>query len=169
MSLLETVAVLALEGLLLATLSSALIVSTAISSAGESATRGIVARRHLEHLLERTFSSAGLGAAARTPISRARADEVVLQADLDGDGLIDTRSAERSAIELRRTGPGVLALRHRVGRQVITVERGLPAGARLLYFAADGRPATRIELIRVVAVPTATRPLYFAVAPPAPP
>jgi hypothetical protein len=166
MSLVETLAVLSLEGLLLATLTSALIASTDVSRTGKETTRRIVARRHFEHLLDRTFAAAGGGAAAPVPLLRAEAAELIVQADLNDDGRIDVRSAERSALELRSAPASTLRLLHRIGRQAITIDERIPAPSRLRYYAADGRTAAHIDEIRVVAVATSSRTLYFAVPPP---
>jgi hypothetical protein len=165
MSLVETLASLVLESLLLATLAASLVNAASICRAGEKLVHDAVRRRHLEHVLDHTFESAAIGRNRPAGVLRASPEELVLQADLNGDGRIDSRSAERSALELRSDGSG-LRLVHRIGRQGVTVAVGLDATSRLRYLDAGARAATRAVDVRLVVVPTADGPLHFWIRPP---
>jgi prepilin-type N-terminal cleavage/methylation domain-containing protein len=72
-----------------------------------------------------------------SPLVSARADRVVLDADLDGDGHVDTASAERTTVYWSSSSGGRLL--RQLGNQSTAIAARVPSGGfRLRYFDASG-------------------------------
>jgi hypothetical protein len=83
----------------------------------------IVEARQVDHLIDET-----LGRAAGLVVADADATQIVVTADIDGDGWIDPHSAERTTLILRRGDAGRRLL-HRQGRQSMAIADDLPGDA----------------------------------------
>jgi hypothetical protein len=164
-SLLEAVAAIGLQALLLASLVATLAVAATTGHSTWDLHAEAVARRQVEHLVLEAFARAGRGPSSPGPLALARADELVVVADLDGDGSIDARSTERTAFLIRRDADGRPRLLHRIGRQSMTISTPLRTGATFAYLTARGARATSLDRIRLVEVPIAGGRLRVAVTP----
>ncbi|HYB98572.1 MAG TPA: hypothetical protein VEC57_05495 [Candidatus Limnocylindrales bacterium] len=148
--MLETTAALAVTGAMLATTIAALASTARLAAAATSLTSELFVERLLEHLVDRAALSAGSGPGLPHAIAEAEEERVVFQADLDGDGDVEPSGAETTALELMAAG-GDLRIRHRLGKQRMTiVERGDATG-RLRVVGRDGAAsapsaATMVEL-----------------------
>lgn len=164
-SLLEAIAALGLQAVLLATLVSTLSMAAAAGRGAWDLHADGAGRRQVEHLVLEAFARAGRGPSSPHPLAVARADELVLTTDLDGDGSVDGRTAERTALLIRADRDGRSRLLHRIGRQSMTVSAPLEAGAAFVYLTAGGSRATSLDGVRLVEVPIAGGHLRVAVAP----
>jgi type II secretory pathway component PulJ len=105
--------------------------------------------------MAREIRQAGHGAGAFSPIAVAEPSRLVIQQDLDGDGVVATRGEtitwRLSAGILRRDAGG--------GAQPIV------NGVRTLgftYLDGDGRPSSRADAIRTVVITLATEPEHWS-------
>lgn len=152
MSLIETVAALSLETLIMAGLMTTLGSAAAFTDQIRTQRDEVVDARRVEQLLDHAFARAGSGPSAPEPIALATPLRLVLQADLNGDAAIDSRSSERIELGLLRDGEH-RRLVHRIGRQSVTVAAELPADARFDYRDADGNPTGNRPAIRLLRIP----------------
>ena len=165
MTLIESIAALALEAIVMIGLASTIAAATELTAQLREQRHTIVDARRVEQLLDHAFALAGAGPTGSAAIVAADPARVVLHSDLDGDGAIDPRSSERTEFSLRRDGSSK-RLVHRIGRQSVTVVRGLPTGARLSYRDINGRSTQDPLAIRLVRIPLGS--VDYAVALPAP-
>lgn len=152
MSLIESIAALALEAIVMIGLVTTLATATTFADGIREQRDAVVDARRVEQLLDHAFSQAGAGPSVPPAIALAEPSRVVVHADLDGDGSIDTRSSERTEFALRRDGT-TQRLVHLIGRQSITVVRDLAVSARIDYRDADGNPTTNQQAIRLLRIP----------------
>jgi hypothetical protein len=162
-TLLEALASLGLYAVVLATLLSTL---TTVVASGRGASDHYVraaGERQLEQLASRAFVRAGEGPRRPSPLAVAHRDELVLTADLDGDGTVDPHTAERTSFLIRRDTDGRAKLLHRIGRQSMTVSQPLSRDAAFVYLAADGSRTSSLDRIRLVRLPVAGGHVWLAV------
>jgi hypothetical protein len=170
-SLLETMAALAITASTMAFSVATLAASARLHADADRTVDALFSERQLEHLVERAAASAGTGPGRPPPVSLATVEDVVLAADLNGDGTVETDSAETTALEVRRVGREA-RLRLRLGRQVMTVRTLPDTTARLRGLDRWGHPATATDtaLIELTVEPAqgpaigpATTPVLFAI------
>jgi len=152
-SLLETVAALGLGAMLLATLAGTLVVAIDVGRGGWDLYLRTANQRQVENLIDVAFGRAGAGPLGPPALHSARFDQVVLDADIDGDGRIDSSSAERTSFLLQRDGHGRTSLLHRIGRQSMTISTSLSPSATFSYTDTDGSPTLDPNRIRLVGIP----------------
>ncbi len=166
MSLLETMVGLALSVLVISAVFHQLTTATLLVHDYRLAQRRLFVSGQVEHLLDTGLAAARTNPLPGHPIADLTSAGIKLAADLDGDGRLDAGSAETTVVSLE-TGDRGLSLRHRIGRQKMTVIDELPAGSRLLALDDRGTPARRARDIALLSMPIGTsQPGYFAVAPP---
>jgi len=149
-SLLESAAALAVSTIVLATLTATLGVSAVASRATWGLAQGMADQRHVEHLLDAAFART-LAAGGR--VLECTASTVVLEADLDGDGLVDPNSSEHTGFSIVARTAGLRALTQQLGRQSMTLSDSLPADATLGCLDTLGSPTVTASLVRVIEVP----------------
>lgn len=152
-SLLESAAALAVSTIVLATLTATLGASAVASRATWGLAQEMTDQRHVEHLLDAAFART-LAAGGR--VLECTAATVVLEADLDGDGLVDPNSSEHTDFSIVDRTAGRRALTQQLGRQSMTLSDSLPADATLRCIDAFGSPTVVASLVRVVEVPVGT-------------
>ena len=140
---------MAVTGLTLAMLATTLATTIELGNTSWQLQQQLLNRRHVEHLLSTSISRAGRGFEGASALTIATSTVLVLRADLNGDGRIDDRSAETSSFELER-GSGATRLLHRMGRQSMTLARGLPEDAAFVLLTDHGQPATSAASVAVV-------------------
>jgi len=141
-------------------LQGAVLTTLAVALAGAaSATRGAWMIHHqlssvtrIEHLLDHALARAGATAATTGPVVRPAARELTLRADLDGDGVVDGRSAELTAFALGSSAD-TIRLTHRMGRQSMTIATGLPDAGTFEYFSRHGSKVATSTATSVVQLP----------------
>jgi len=142
-SLLEAMAAIGLQALVLASLLTSTTGITILVGDVWSAHASAFAERQVEHLVDAAIARAGAGPADVPAVGDATSERIVFQADLDGDGVVDTSSAEQTELELRATSASSpRTLLHRLGRQGMTVEDDLPSTSRVSLLGRGGAPAT---------------------------
>lgn len=152
MSLLESIAALAVEATVVIGLTATLTtVATVADGIGELRRTRMDARR-VEQLLDHAVARAGAGPTSPHALLYAEPLRVVLQSDADGNGTIDSRTSELIEFVLRHDG-NTQRLVHRIGRQSMTLVRGVPADARMLFRRADGRPTSDPRAVRSISIP----------------
>lgn len=167
MSLIESIAALTVEAIVLLGLAGTMGATTSMSTQLRELRDDAVDLRRIEQLLDHAVSRAGAGPLAPAAIVLAEPARVVLQADLDGNGVIDQRSSERTEFYLQRDDAG-RKLVHRIGRQSTTLLRGLPPEAQFSYRDADGRSTSEPAAIRLLAVPIGDKDYVVALRAPLP-
>jgi hypothetical protein len=161
-TLLEAMAALAVALTVLGTLAASLAASGAASLGAWRLAYAISETRQIEHLLEATLARAS---AAGGRVAACSADELVFEADLDGNGSVDSSSSERTAFVLSNRSGGRRALSQRLGRQSITVVDSLTSTARVRCVDQHGIETTDPLALRLVEVPvTAGSTRQLAVA-----
>jgi len=150
-TLAELLAALAVIGLVLAASLSVFAEGQRAYSHGAARVQSQQSARVALARMAREIRQAGHGAGVFSPIAVAEPSRVVLQHDLDGDGVVAARGETitwlLSAGVLRRDAGG--------GAQPIV------NGVRALSFAyldGDGRPAARPDTIRTVLITLSTEP-----------
>jgi len=161
MSLLETVAALALEATVLIALTVTLTSMTTMASSLRDLRDAAMEDRRIEHLIDHAAGRAGSGPTSPIAVALAETSRVVFQADLNGDGLIDARTSERTEFVLRAEAGGQ-RLSHRIGRQSITLVRNLSSDRSIEFTDADGHATRLPSAIRSVQIPTGTSQLVVA-------
>jgi len=152
-TLVEAMAALTISLTVLGTLSAALAASGVASVSAWRLAYGLAETRQIEHLLETTLARAS---AAAGRVTSCTADEVVFEADLDGDGTVDTTSSERTAFVISTRSGGQRALSQRLGRQSITLVDTLGSTAHVRCFDRSGIETADPLAVRLVEVPVAT-------------
>lgn len=140
--LLEAMAALGLQAVVLAsvlTSSTALAILTADAWQIQAT---LFAERQVEHLVDTAAARAGSGPTNPPAIAAATPDKVVFHADMNGDGVVDTSSSEKTEIEVRHPSSSAATLMHRLGNQGMTVEDALPAAARITFIDKHGALAS---------------------------
>ena len=157
--LLETAAAVAITGAMLASTSASMAASARIASAAAALTGELFVERQLEHLLDRGALAGGAGPDRPPAVGEAGTERIVFHADHDGDGRIDTDSSEVTALELVHHD-GAVRIRHRLGRQSMTIFERKDARARLAVFDRFGNAAgaaaaslLTLEIVRSVEPP----------------
>ena len=151
-TLLEAMAALAVALTVLGTLAGSLAASGAASISAWRLAYRLAETRQVEHLLETTLARAS---AAGGRVTSCGADELVFEADLDGNGTVDTDSSERTAFVLSNRSGARRALSQRLGRQSITVVDTLAAGARMSCLDLSGGETADPLSVSYVEVPVA--------------
>ncbi len=134
--LLEAVAAMAIEALVLSASLAGIIANSQLLSAAALLHSDILQWRRVEHLFDTTLRRAGYGPNAPPPIAEASAARIVVQSDHDGDGRIDPRSSEITIFYFSDKDGG-RSLMHRMGRQSMTLISGL--SDRSVFRIFDGR------------------------------
>ena len=116
----------------------------------------------LERLFDRTVANPATLGAPRIVVAEPR--RFLIDTDLDGNGRINERSAESSGFELVERA-SALELRHRMGRQSMTIVRGLAPQASFVYRDRYGEEAATTQTVRSVALerPDVDAPLQVRV------
>jgi hypothetical protein len=140
-SLLEAAAALGLEALALSSLLCAATNLAVLTRDAWELHAETFRERHLEHLIETAGAYAGSGPGRPAAVAAASALSIVFHADVDGDGAVDSTSAERTELELRAGAGGTRNLFHHVGRQSMKVADGLSADAHFELSGANGAAA----------------------------
>lgn len=151
-TLLEAMAALAVALTVLGTLAGSLAASGAASISAWRLAYRLAETRQIEHLLETTLARAS---AAGGRVTACGADQVVFEADLDGNGTVDVDSSERTAFVLSNRSGGRRALSQRLGRQSITVVDTLSGTARMNCFDRSGVETVDPLSVSYVEVPVA--------------
>jgi len=154
-SLLEAITSLALQSLVLASLLATLGLHVVLFEDAHALLAEAYDARQAEQLLDTAVGAAGTGYGPPAPIAQASPTAVVLDADLDGDGAIDDRGAERTTLEIRDDSGDRSRLLHWLGRQAVTISADLPADARLELLGPSGAAAVSLAEITAVSVPIA--------------
>jgi hypothetical protein len=160
-SLLEAAAALAVTTIVLATLTTALGASGVAAHQTWALAHRMAEERHVEHLLDAAFART---LAAGGAVVECTLDTVTLEADLDGDGVVDTSSSERTAFSVVDRSSGNRALTQQLGRQSMTLNDVLPATAAIRCIDAFGALAASPNLVRVVEVPITANATRMLVA-----
>ena len=161
--LMEAVFALALHAVVLASLLSGTTTVTLLARETWTAHASLFAERQVEHLIDAATARAGAGPGKPLPVGEASASTVVLHADLNGDGVVDTNSSERTELEVRLSS-GTRVLFHQIGRQSMRVEEHLPAPSVFRLLARDGNPAATLADTTCIEVPRVDRTIYAALA-----
>ncbi len=157
-SLLEVVFALALEAAVLASLFAALTTALITQRAVWDEQARLFVERQVEHLVDQATAAAGAGPSRPAALAELDAARIVVEADANGDGIVDPTSAERTAFSVRSgASPSGDALVHEIGRQSMRIAEPLPQDARLEGIAADGTTTwdRGIATAVVVATPSA--------------
>jgi len=159
--LLETIATLFLDGLLIACLLASLTAITGSARRCQDLYQELSVVSRIEQLADE--SAAHLFAAPSSPRPRIEAQPraLVLVADVDRDGHIDRRSSEVTAFEILSDPPHGARLTHRIGRQRMTILHGLAPTATFAYLY--GR--TPVPVLAVLPLASSTLRLGLAAAP----
>jgi hypothetical protein len=152
LNLLESIAALALEAIVLTGLTAALANTGVLTTALRDHRDALLDERRVEQLLDHAVTSAGSGPDRSPAIAVAEPRRMVLHADLNGDGIVDARSAERIELTLRPSG-STQSLVHRMGRQSATIVRGLDDSMRFHYHNAIGAASADPHTIRLLKIP----------------
>ena|SRR6185503_3876951 len=161
--LLEALFALALNGVVLASLLAGTTTLTVLAREAWTLHARSFAERQVESLVDVATVRAGAGPASPLALASASASSVVLQADLDGNGIAETTSAERTELELRASS-GTRVLFYRIGGQSMRIEEKLPGTSAFVLLAKNGAAATTLADATCVAVPRATGTLYTLLA-----
>jgi len=140
--MLEAMAALGLQALVLASLLATSTGLTILAGEAWKVDGALFAERQVEHLIDTAVARAGAGPSSPPPIASATQSKVVLYADLNGDGAVDTSTSEQTELELRYPSASTCTLMHRLGRQGMTVEEGLPPAAQMVLIGRFGAAAT---------------------------
>ena len=155
-SLLECAAALSVTSALLALLCGALTGAARIHAACFSLSSELFSARQLEQLADHATSLAGAGPLRPPAVASVDAENVVFASDQNGDGHVDTTSAETTALELRRSS-GDSRIRLRLGRQTMTVLEAKGTAATLTVLDRGGVAATAATASLVIlSIPPAT-------------
>lgn len=165
MTLVESIAALALEAIVMIGLVTTLASATILADGIRQQRDAVVDAHRVEQLLDYAFSRAGAGPSAPPAIALAEPTRVVVHADIDGNRMIDPRSSERTEFTLRRDG-ATQRLVHQIGRQSVTVVRKLPGDARFEYRDAGGHITRDRQAIRLLRIPTGGAVYHVAMRPP---
>lgn len=166
--LLEATVSTALSAATLAMVTASLAGAVRLDAAALALGDELLQRRQLEQLVDRAAAGAGAGPALPAAVSFVNDRNIVLAADLDGNGAVDAASSETTAVESRRSGSAV-RVRVRYGRQAMTVLEVGDADVVVEALDAWGRPAgaEAATLARFTTVPresgASARSLPFAV------
>jgi hypothetical protein len=166
-SLLEAAVSLSLTVVLAASLVGQVAGAAIIAGACWAANREVFDTRQVEHLLSEALARAARYPGTRGPLLEANSFGIVIAADLDRDGAIDPRSAERITVALEPSRKTYL-LKHSVGLQTMIIGRQLPAGSHFDVFDATGGEIDDVERVALVALDSTgaasdAPPAYFAV------
>jgi hypothetical protein len=161
--LLEALFALALHGIVLASLLAGTTTLTVLAREAWSIHAESFAERQVESLVDIATGRAGTGPGSPAALASAAAASVVLQADLNGNGVADTTSAERTELELR-TSSGTRVLYYRIGGQAMKVEEKLPATSAFALLAKNGAIAGSTADATCVVVPRPHGTLYTLLA-----
>lgn len=151
MHLVDLLASLALSGLLLASTLSVFVQGQRAYAYGVARVESQQAARVALARIVRDLRQAGLGGGAFPPLAVAAPSQLVIQCDLDADGIIGARGETITWL----VSGGVLRRNAGAGAQPIV------DGVRKLaftYLDAGGRSTTSLAAVRVVAVTITTEP-----------
>ena len=152
MSLIESIAALAIESIVMIGLVATLGTSTSMTAELREQRDRIVDLRRVEQLLDHTFALATASPQSSASVALTEPTRLLLLSDLDRNGSIDPRSSEHTEFYLREDEGGP-SLVQRLGRQSITLLRGLPPGARMKYRDGSGRPTNETAAVRLLGLP----------------
>ena len=138
-TVLEAIAALGLQALVLASLLSSTTGLTILAHDVWLSHASAFGERQVEHLIDIAVARAGTGPSRPAPVSDATTEKITLHADLNGDGTVDSSSSEQTELELRSTSASSpRTLLHRLGKQGMTVEDGLPNTAGMTLVGRGG-------------------------------
>ncbi len=173
-SLLEAVASLGISGAVVALLTASMTSAVRVQAACTELAGDLFEKRQLEHLVDRAVLASGSGPALPGAVASVSADSVELASDHDGNGTVDTTSAETTALEVRQSS-GDARVRLRFGRQTMTVLEVADSQATLAALDRSGSPAiaatTALVELAISAEDdgTVASRLLFAIPPPSMP
>ncbi|MFQ5477927.1 MAG: hypothetical protein ACE5E4_04845 [Candidatus Binatia bacterium] len=159
--LVQAMAALALEGLLLASLLGSLVSTVRLAASCHQLQATMARASQVERLVDSAAAVAGAGSPTQAAVLDADSAHVSLMADLDGNGLIDDRSAELTSLELRKIANS-RRLSHRIGRQSMTILEGLPVSATVRNYDVFGLPPDAPSDLRLFSLPDGVGNLYYA-------
>ena len=160
--LLETLIAASLQVVILAGLTWTF--SMSVGQVGEAwrVHRELTRTRQVEHLLDEMTSAAIAPALARGIVESCDRLAVRTVRDLDGDGLADARTSERSAFTIDRRS-GQTTLLHRIGRQAMSVQAPTDEPLALECLDIRGRAISDPAFVSLIALPTVPVGLLVAV------
>jgi len=158
-SLLEAVISISLEGLVMALITSSLVTTLSIARLASELGQQLVRNRQLERLLDAATAPLGRQSRQHQAVVAASPRRVIIEADLDGNGYIDTHSREHSAFEIALSPPRIV---HRIGRQAMTIDELSASASRFRFYDSNGKLTTDPTAVALLAVPTAQSVLYAA-------
>jgi hypothetical protein len=150
LGLLESLAAVALETLVLAALLAQLVAAVELGGAAWAMHARIFEVRQAEDLILTALTRAGEGLDGQLCIRASSETVLELAADLDGNGRVDTDSAERTALLVDRDAGERSRLVHRMGRQSMTILSGLAPNAHLVALDRYGATARSTEDITLI-------------------
>lgn len=139
--LLESLAAVALETLVLSALLAQLVATVQLGGAASALQNRIFEARQAEDLILTALTRAGEGLDAQACVRTYSETVLEVAADLDGDGRVDAASAERTALLVEPDAGNRRRLAHRMGRQSMTILSRLARDARLVALDRYGAPA----------------------------
>jgi hypothetical protein len=154
--LLEAMVALALQCIVMVTMLSATTSIAILAREAWNAHARMFADRQVEQLVDAAALRAGAGPDRPAPVAEATTDYVVLQADSDGNGVVDAGSAERTMLELRAAA-ATRNLLHRIGGQTMKVEERLAESSAFRLLARDGTATASPAEAWAIEIPRAQR------------
>lgn len=170
LSLVESVGAAAIQAVAVAGMTATLTLCSHIAHEMWTLHAEMASRQQIESLLESWAARAAALPGAVPPLRDAGPRTLRIEADIDGDGRIDRQSEETVTLSLgpadaagNDRGGSALALRHAIGRQSMTVTNAIEPGGVFDRFDVGGRRTDAAGAVRLVRVPLAGAPLFFAV------
>lgn len=139
LSLVETSAGLAIAATLLATTLTAMQQAVRIGARAEDLCEKMFVQRQFESLIDHAALAAGSGPAHPPALQGLTDQQAVFGADLDGDGIVSESGSETTAVEIVNDASRT-RLRHRLGRQTMTVLELDHASAGIVAYDRFGHP-----------------------------
>lgn len=164
MQLLEAVAALALQTLVLANLVAALTANAVMVHRAWQIQDRLATTRQIEHFVDRTLSRFD-PAAVSSPIVTATRPRLVVSGCVSKACREHGTSSMPTTFELRADGDHTKRLLHRIGRQTMTIGAGIPASARFEYWNHAGGSVTSTPAISILSIPAGLDRIVAATPP----
>lgn len=148
----EAAAATAISAIVLTSLTAALGATAVTSLTAWRHVHAMAEQRHIEHLVETALARAE---AAGGRLTTCEETGLTVEADLDGNGTVDTTSAEQTAFVVQTRSDGSKALVQRLGRQSMTITELVGPDDRVRCMSAAGGTTADPQLVRLIEVPIA--------------